>query len=88
MAMNNNLADYTQHWYWDTRSNLENATPPWEFDWDESQKWQYINALSAALDPAMNQAWADEYEECLSAETQYWINERQQVSAMINNLSD
>ena len=29
MAMNNNLADYTQHWYWDTRSNLENATPPW-----------------------------------------------------------
>lgn len=51
-------------------------------------KWQYIHALSAELDPAMNQAWADEYEECLSAETEYWIRERQQVSALINDFND
>lgn len=88
IAMNNNLADCTQHWYWDTRSELLRAQPYWDFDMDESLKWQYIHQLSSALDPAMRQAWADEYEECLSAETRYYIEERSRISSEINDTLD
>ena len=88
MAMNNNLADCTQHWYWDSRSNLVNAQPYWDFDLDDAVKWQYINQLSSALDPGMRQAWADEYEVCLSAETRWYIEERSRISSEINDTLD
>ena len=88
MAMNNNLADCTQHWYWDSRSNLINAQPYWDFDLDDAVKWQYINQLSSALDPGMRQAWADEYEVCLSAETRWYIEERSRISSEINDTLD
>lgn len=88
IAMNNNLAGYTQGWYWETRSNLINAQPAWDFEWDEDTKWYYIEQLSSALDPTMRQAWADEYEECLSAETRYYIEERNRISAEINQTLD
>lgn len=36
----------------------------------------------------MRQAWADEYEECLSAETRYYIEERSRISSEINDTLD